>query len=48
MYQMENTPRQRPQNGNMQRPMGGRPGGFPGGPGAGPGMGGMTPPPGMW
>ena len=41
MYQMENAPRQRPQNGNMQQHMGGRPGG-------GPGMGSMTPPPGMW
>ncbi len=39
MYQMENAPRARMQNGNMQPPQGG----FPGGP-----MGGMTPPPGMW
>ena len=30
MYQMENMPRQRPQNGNMPG-YGGRPGGFPGG-----------------
>lgn len=42
MYQMQNAPRQRTQNGNMPG-QGGRPGGFPGGQ-----MGGMTPPPGMW
>ena len=28
MYQLENVPRQRPQNGNMQFPQGSRPGGM--------------------